>query len=542
MFARFAASAALACVFAFAPAAFAHEGHDHETAAAPIAGQAPRAEAVSAEFELLAIARDGVLEIYLDRFATNEPAAGATLQVETPEGTRTAASAGHGFYRLAAPWTSKPGAHDLIFTVGASGTMDILSTTLVVPQPAAAAPALASKPAPASPSAPWLVALSLLAGAAIPLALSNRRKFVAPALALGLLAAFGAARLLAHEGHDDEAAPVIGESARVLGNGQTFLPKPTQRILSVRTSLSEAKSHPRTIELPGRVIADPNASGLVQAAAAGRLSPPPQGFPNLGARVRKGDVLGFVTTPFLAIDQSTMRQQAGDLDQQISIVERRVARYETLARSNAVARATLDDARLELAGLRQRRQEIERAKRAPEPLVAPVDGVIAAVNAVAGQIAEPNAVVFQIVDPARLRVEALALDVRAFAERASARTADGAALALRFVGLGLAERNQAAPAHFSVEPKDAENLRLGQFVTVSAEIGGERVGVAMPRASVVRRSNGETIVYEHARAEIFRPRVVRAEPLDAERMLIVAGVENGLRLVGDGAELVDQIR
>jgi hypothetical protein len=36
--------------------------------------------------------------------------------------------------------------------------------------------------------------------------------------------------------------------------------------------------------------------------------------------------------------------------------------------------------------------------------------------------------------------------------------------------------------------------------------------------------------------------VVRAEPLDSERMLIVAGVENGLRLVGDGAELVDQIR
>lgn len=541
MFARFAASAALACVFVFAPAALAHEGHDRETADAPIAGLAPRAEAVSAEFELVAVARDDALEIHLDHFATNAPAAGATVEVETPEGTRTADAAGEGFYRLAAPWAAKPGAHDLIFTVRAGGAMDILSTTLVVPQPAAA-PAPAERPPSTSPAAPWLAALSLLAGAAIPLAFGARRKFVAPALALGLMAAFGAARLLAHEGHDGETARATGERARILGDGQTFLPKATQHILSVRTSLSETKSHPRTIELPGRVIADPNASGLVQAAAAGRLSPPPQGFPNLGAKVRKGDVLGFVTTPFLAIDQSTMRQQAGDLDQQISIVERRVARYETLARSNAVARATLDDARLELAGLRQRRQEIERAKRAPEPLVAPVDGVIAAANAVAGQIAEPNAIVFQIVDPTRLRVEALALDVRAFAQQASARTTDGAALALRFVGLGLAERNQAAPAHFAVEPKDAENLRLGQFVTVSAEIGGERRGVAMPRASVVKRSNGETVVYEHVRAETFRPRVVRAEPLDSERMLIVAGVENGLRLVGDGAELVDQIR
>ena len=38
------------------------------------------------------------------------------------------------------------------------------------------------------------------------------------------------------------------------------------------------------------------------------------------------------------------------------------------------------------------------------------------------------------------------------------------------------------------------------------------------------------------------PREVRIEQLDAERVLIVAGVEAGKRVVTTGAELLNQIR
>ena len=40
-------------------------------------------------------------------------------------------------------------------------------------------------------------------------------------------------------------------------------------------------------------------------------------------------MLAYVTPPMQAIDVSDMRQRQGELDQQISIVERRLARYET---------------------------------------------------------------------------------------------------------------------------------------------------------------------------------------------------------------------
>ena len=50
----------------------AHEGHEHDApVVAVISNLAPRAEAASELYELVAIARAGELVIYLDRFATN---------------------------------------------------------------------------------------------------------------------------------------------------------------------------------------------------------------------------------------------------------------------------------------------------------------------------------------------------------------------------------------------------------------------------------------------------------------------------------------
>ncbi len=73
----------------------------------------------------------------------------------------------------------------------------------------------------------------------------------------------------------------------------------------------------------------------------------------------------------------------------------------------------LDDTRLELQGLKERRASLDKVRREPEALVAPVDGIIADGTPVAGQIAQTNAIVFHIIDPARLWVEALSYEVAA---------------------------------------------------------------------------------------------------------------------------------
>ena len=114
---------------AIAPAS-AHEGHDHGEQPPVSAGALPRGEADSDAFEIVAIVRGENLEIYLDRFATNEPVTGATIEVESPGGPVKAAAGADGTYRVAAPWLAKSGRTDLIFTVTAGDTTDILPLTI----------------------------------------------------------------------------------------------------------------------------------------------------------------------------------------------------------------------------------------------------------------------------------------------------------------------------------------------------------------------------------------------------------------------------
>jgi len=256
------------------------------------------------------------------------------------------------------------------------------------------------------------------------------------------------------------AAAGAGDVARRLQDGAIFVPKPTQRLLDMRTVQVRAGQYPKTVELPGRVIPDPNASGYVQAAVSGRLSPPQGGFPRLGRTVRRGDVLAYVAPPLTAAETSDQRQRQGELDQQIQIVERRVERFERLVASGSASKVQLEEARLELQGLRDRRQALERMRREPEALVAPVDGLVAAANAIAGQIADANAIVFQIVDPQKLWVEAQSLEAISDVVGAEARTPDGRRFPLAFKGAGLADRSQFLPVHFAL-PDNESGLRIG---------------------------------------------------------------------------------
>jgi membrane fusion protein, heavy metal efflux system len=533
----------------------AHEGHDHDAAPLPASVSiAPRAEATSDAFELIAIAEGSELAIYLDRFATNESVEGAAIEVETPNGPITARTHGDA-YRVPATWLSKPGHYDLIFTVTAKEGADVLPLTLVIPEARSeSTPTGYTSARGESWSGRALLILGVAAGFVIGMtAMAFFRRGRTIAISVLLLAAatvFGANAIaheaLSHEGEDhglsSEAQRFASRDlAQLLPDGSVFVPKATQRILAIRTALTEQGHFRRAIELPGRIIPDPNASGYVQASVGGRLSPPAGGFPKLGTRVSQGEVLAFVTPPIQAVDVSDMRQRQGELDQQISIVERRVVRYEPLVQSGAITRVQLDEARLELQGLKDRRAALDKARREPEALIAPVAGIVAEGVVAAGQIAQPNTVVFQIVDPERLWIEALSFNAFTGTQTATARSPSGRSLPLKYQGSGFTDRNQSIPIHFSIEG-DVTGLRVGQFVTVLANTDDEQNGLAVPRGSVVRSANGQDVVYEHVTAERFQAHLVHTQPLDGERVLIATGIGPGRRVVTQGAELLDQVR
>ena len=530
----------------------AHEGHDHGAPPPPISATiAPRADASSADFELVAIARGAMLWIYLDAFRSNEPVQDALIEIDGPHGTAQAVSAGDGVYKLDAPWLLPAGQYDLAFTVQANGIIDILTATLTVPARedpretragfwggiASMATNEQNRSGFLSRNADlWIVASGSFVLGLIVATFVRRRRAASAILLLAFATGFAS---FDAQAVTPAAPPAERDVAQRFADGALFVPKTTQRILGIRTLFTKIGAYPGTVELPGRIIPDPTTTGYVQASVAGRLMPPNHGFPRLGTHVRAGDVLAFVQPAISAADVTTQQQQARELDQQIAIVERRLERFQQI--QGVVTRAQIEDAQLELQGLRTRRANLEKAPREPEPLVAPVSGVIAAVQAIAGQIAEPNAIVFQIIDPARFWVEALSFEALPFQATAQGRLGDRRTVALAYRGSGLADRNQAIPVQFSIESAE-RGLRAGQLLTVFAATQEERSGIAVPRTSVLRGPNGQAIVYEHTNAERFVPREVRVEPLDGSHVLVVSGLEAGRRIVTQGAELLNQIR
>lgn len=114
--------------------AFAHGDEDHGAGAKPVsvANVAPRAEAQTELFELVATPGNGQLTIFLDRFASNAPVAGANVEVESGNWKAVAQAVGNGSYRVNAPQFAKPGNYPLQFTVAAGTDTDLIETTLAV--------------------------------------------------------------------------------------------------------------------------------------------------------------------------------------------------------------------------------------------------------------------------------------------------------------------------------------------------------------------------------------------------------------------------
>ncbi|MBP7084563.1 MAG: hypothetical protein KBF40_00275 [Giesbergeria sp.] len=144
----------------------AHGGEDHGDAAAPapVASAAPRAQAQSEDFELVAEVQGQALVLFLDRFDSNAPVVGAQVEVDSGGPPAMAAETAPGVYRVAAsPWT-QPGRHALTVSVQAGDTADLLSATLDVPAAAAAAPAAplaVGSPATISKRSLWALAGAL---------------------------------------------------------------------------------------------------------------------------------------------------------------------------------------------------------------------------------------------------------------------------------------------------------------------------------------------------------------------------------------------
>jgi multidrug efflux pump subunit AcrA (membrane-fusion protein) len=544
--------ATLLLPFSIQPA-FAHEGHDHTAQTSP-AGlesglvETARFAAQSDAFEVVLVNRAQDAVIYVDSSATDEPVTGATVALESGGAVQQAREAEPGLYLVA--HSLPPGKHDIQLRVTYDGYEEHFSGSLDVFQPQASARSSGA-------ALPWIKGTAF-AGVGFGLAMlafwgGNRR--AGGALLLAMMAVvLLATKAVGHDGpHPDSpqdmAAPVAapGPSADLpdAPSPPLRISKATQRLIGVRTMRAHAQTLQDTREMSGRVIADPNGIGRVQSERDGRIEPPESGFLQLGQRVEKGALLGYLVPTLTTSDEANLQQTLAQIERDSALL---VTKSDSVGIVNPnmpmteAGASLLQELQIQAEGLRKQKEAVLAALQKKIPILAPLSGIISKMDLAAGQIVGARETLAEIVDPNRKLVEAFSFD-----NLAASRVTGAAAeidptrkIELAWVGTAPVLRQLATPILFRPQ-QGAAQFEIGTPARVFARLDRKLTGVLLPREALTRDARGRWVVWEHTEPETFVAHAVTPTQVDAEHVL-VPGLEENARIVVAGAGLLGQAR
>ena len=327
-------------------------------------------------------------------------------------------------------------------------------------------------------------------------------------------------------------------------DGTIFLPVAAQRTFEIRTVVGELSTVPLGAELPGRVIANPSSSVLVQAAYRGTIQTVDGNYPFVGQQVSRGQLLATLKPVNSHLDEARVRERITELTNEIELDRKRMAMLNEVVyvryRINKI-----EEVRTEIQGLIRRLKVLEDSLTQSYELRAQTDGVVSEVAVSAGQHVLEGATLFRVVDPNRLWVEASGYQqgLQDSVQSATALTIEGSKIDLKFVGGGLSLSNQAIPLLFDIVSTNADSLSVGKPVTVFVQSDNSKIeGVRVPRTSLVRGTDGSMLIWKKVAAELFLKTRVSVTPIDAESVLVTGDLSPKDRIVSAGVGLLAQIR
>lgn len=526
-------------------ATFAHGDEDHSAATSTVPISTGTRAALQGDFAEAVLVPDAHgLTLWLDETDSNAPLnAALTLQIDgTDIALQTKAT---GLYRTELAAALAGGVHAVVLTVIAGEHADLLNGELTI--------ATVATDSAHDLLSPWW-ALLLLPVLLLAFAFYGRRRAVAtlaalaPLIALALLSTT-VTSVYAHGGDDHEEevatpASAQGDTPKRLADGTLFVPKSAQRLLNVRSEKVALGAHTMSLRLNGQVIADPNGSGLIQAPQNGRILPATKRLPMLGAKVRAGDTLALLEPVLNQSERASLTGELARVEASLAAAEKRLTRLNSIR--DSMPRRELEQAEVELAGLRAQQHALADSLHAKLALKAPISGVVSEVKVIAGSQIEAGATVLEIVGSDSLVIEAAAYDDRTVrAVQRAVFVHNGKEYSLRLLGAGRKLRDQAIPVQFQIDvdaPAAARELAIGAIGTVLVERAEQQRGASVPQSALLRGDDGRPQVLVKIAPEQFKLITVSSETLPDNRTLIRDGLDEGDRVVTSGASLLQQIR
>lgn len=344
-----------------------------------------------------------------------------------------------------------------------------------------------------------------------------------------------------HDHGDETSTARIADGPKRQATGEVFLPKPAQRQLGIRTQKVQVQSLGKVIELNGKVMLDPQSGGVVQTTMGGHFVSVGSGVPQLGQKVQKGQILGYVHRRQNPLEKSTQQAQVAQLRSQLILAERRLERIGKLV--DTLPKKELDSAQAEVSSLKAQVSALEGGINSREALRSPATGVLAFSSALQGKVFAEGDLVFEVINPKVLRVEATWFEPGAVPAFSSAAVhAGGKVVSLNYLGASGSMKDQSLSLVF--ESREVKELQfpIGQLLKVYADLADKVDGIAIPSSSVLKNAANQTIVWIKREPEIFEPKVVLTEPLNGALVRVRSGLTGNERVVVQGSTLINQVR
>jgi len=402
----------------------------------------------------------------------------------------------------------------------------------------------------AAAMSPWLVFLiGLLAGGFLMFFVSRKRSRSLTVLLLLASAWFSTPNWNPAYAHgDDEHGPKTGGS----GYGkEVFAPKETQFLFEILTQPIAVGDYQSATTMFGTIVPASGGLGIVVAPQNGRIT---RMNVRVGEQVRAGQTLAVLQQNISTSEQVGIATNNAGLAVQIETGKARVAatkreleRLKKIAdiaagRDVQAAEANYNQARAELQILESKAYGANSAaNNRIVTLVAPISGVVGTFTLSPGAEVVGGQTLFSITNLDKVFVEAQVYDRDVPVIRAGNKflvtcsTDDHKSAEVRLVSSAQSMNpgNQSQRVLFEMDNPKGE-FKIGEFVSLKALDNSSSRQITVPN-SALTEINGKTAVFHKHGPEEFELSYVQTGADDGTRTLILKGLEEGEKVVVNGA-------
>jgi cobalt-zinc-cadmium efflux system membrane fusion protein len=337
---------------------------------------------------------------------------------------------------------------------------------------------------------------------------------------------------------DSKSTAGLGRQA----DGSVLMPMQNQALLGIRTQFVTKQSVKGNISLAGVVHAHPEGQAIVQPSSDGRFEAPDSGVLATGEKVSAGQILGYVRYQDTAFELASQTSQLLAVRSHIMQANRDVKRLRDLG--ELASKQALEQLETSLKILVEQEEVLQQGLEKPEPLIAPISGVLINHQARRGRWVEAGTTLFEVVASNLRNIEALTNDPSILTQLNTAKIKEFPELDLQYTGYAPQLNAGMVTVHFSLQTRSdsASLLLIDQPVTVFAELNNTVEGILLPSDAIVANSANLPIVWIKVSAERFLPQIVQYREISPNKVLIIQGLGADNRVVIAGTSLLNQVR